>query len=114
LFGLCRELGVLHPDFLLASLSVAQLEEWIAYDMVEPLQATVLDQMRRALCFWKQAPPAPADGPLDFKEEAIWKMLPQAKALISGADTPEKSEQYRKDFEDWVEKINALEAPLDE
>lgn len=34
LFSLARELGILHPDFIVHSLTPAQLREWVAYSNI--------------------------------------------------------------------------------
>ncbi|MDB5297302.1 MAG: hypothetical protein JWO31_3285, partial [Phycisphaerales bacterium] len=35
-FHLCRELGAIHPDHLLASLTARQWDEWVAYFSIYP------------------------------------------------------------------------------
>lgn len=37
MFRLCLELGYVHPDHLLLSLSASQQAEWEAYDRLEPI-----------------------------------------------------------------------------
>lgn len=44
-----RELGCLHPDFLLDELSSAQLAEWEAYSQIEPIGSEWRADWRNAL-----------------------------------------------------------------
>jgi len=82
--------------------------------MLEPLSAEVIDQARKALVQMKMAEPCAGDGPLDFKEKAIWKMAPQVRARLARARTEEEAQEIKDGYHDWIAKVNALEKDPDE
>lgn len=47
-FGLCRELGLPHPDYLLPHLTASQLVDWWVLSQIEPWGETRADQREAA------------------------------------------------------------------
>lgn len=83
--------------------------------MIEPLDSTIIEQIRNALVGWKQVPPAPGDGPLTWKEEAIFEMRKQLSVWLQSAQTGEERQQIWKEFEEWKAQVEALkERPKDD
>lgn len=86
-FRLCRELGVIHPDYLLSNLTSRQFAEWIAEYNIEPFGQDRSDNVvaRVGAALWNQkrgkgVEPIDADvftpkpKPPQTAEEMMWTL----------------------------------------